>query len=62
MEVDKYHRHLLVNADPSISATQIIRRVKQNTTSSVWKEFHNYKKIIFGKRRLIGQTDILFHR
>lgn len=46
MESDKDHIHMLINYDPKISITQIIRRLKQQSTSTVWKNhkntLHNY--------------------
>ena len=39
MEIDKNHIHLLVDSVPNISVTQIVRKLKQESTVSVWKQF-----------------------
>lgn len=36
MEVDKDHIHLLVDYTPDVSVSQIVRLLKQMTTSAVW--------------------------
>ena len=36
MEVDKDHIHLLVDYSPNVSVAQIVRLLKQLTTSAVW--------------------------
>ena len=36
MEVDKDHIHLLVDYTPAVSVSQIVRLLKQMTTSAVW--------------------------
>ena len=36
MEVDKDHIHLLVDYSPNVSVAQIVRLLKQMTTSAVW--------------------------
>ena len=37
MKSDINHIHLLINYDPKISVTQIIRKLKQKTTYEIWK-------------------------
>ena len=39
MEVDNDHIHLLIDSVANISATQIVRKLKQESTISVWKQF-----------------------
>jgi len=51
MEVDKDHIHIMVNANPNVSATQIIRRIKQNTTFLIWNEFNDYLKKHYWKEK-----------
>lgn len=36
MEVDKDHIHLLVDYSPNVSVSQIVRLLKQVTTSKIW--------------------------
>ena len=44
MEVDQDHLHLMIDADPTVSISQIVRRLKQQTTSSLWKNHGDYLK------------------
>ena len=52
MEVDKDHIHLLVDYSPDISIVQIVRLLKQMTTTKVW--FQHRKELIkyFWKRHV----------
>jgi putative transposase len=50
MEVDKDHIHLLIDYTPNISVSQIIRLIKQVTTSRVWLE-HDLRQY-FWKRKV----------
>ena len=53
METDKDHLHMMVRSEPKLSPLQIVRRLKQMSTSAVWKKYgdllrHNfYKEHIF---------------
>lgn len=49
LETDKDHIHLLVNYEPKISLLSIVRRLKQETTFHVWKNFDLSKE--FWKER-----------
>jgi putative transposase len=51
VEVDGNHMHLLVDSTPEISATQIVRKLKQESTISVWKQFPQILKRHFWKER-----------
>ena len=44
MEVDQDHLHLMIDVDPSVSISQIVRRLKQQTTSTLWKKHSAYLK------------------
>lgn len=44
MEVDKDHLHLMIDADPTVSVSQIVRRLKQQTSSSLWNNHSEYLK------------------
>lgn len=52
-EVDKGHIHILVDYEPKVSILQIIRRLKQETTFTLWRLFeeklrkHYYKERTF---------------
>jgi len=37
METDKDHLHLLIDCEPTISATSIVSRLKQISTIRIWK-------------------------
>ena len=39
METDKDHIHMLVRYPPNISVSSIVRRLKQCSTLSLWKQF-----------------------
>lgn len=52
IEVDKDHMHPLIDSVPDISATQIVRKLKQEPTISVWKEFPLMLKQQFWKERM----------
>lgn len=39
METDKDHIHMLVRYSPNISVSSIVRRLKQCSTLSLWKQF-----------------------
>ena len=49
METDKDHIHLLIDYDPKVSVLQIVRRLKQETTSELWKVHDSYLKKHFWK-------------
>lgn len=38
METDKNHIHILVDIDPTVSATSIVSRIKQMSTDRIWKK------------------------
>lgn len=51
--VDKDHVHLVVKAKPSLSPLMIVRRLKQMTTTELWKtEEKHLKQYYWGKRKL----------
>ena len=37
METDKDHVHMLVDIDPTVSASSIVGRIKQMSTDRIWK-------------------------
>ena len=42
METDKDHIHLLVSYPPKISISSIVRKLKQESTTTLWKYFPVY--------------------
>jgi len=51
MEVDKNHLHLMVTSKPNLSPTQIIRKLKQESTIFMWKSFSKELKLYFWKEK-----------
>ena len=61
MEVDKDHIHMLISYPPNISVSSIVRRLKQYSTLSLWKQFPIMLTKQFWKDIIhFGATDILF--
>ena len=44
MELDTGHLHLMVMSKPNISPTQIVRKLKQESTIGIWRIFLNELK------------------
>lgn len=42
MEVDQDHLHLMIDSDPTLSISQIVRRIKQQTTAALWDNHRDY--------------------
>ena len=51
MEIDKNHSHLLISSFPNISAFAIVRRLKQESTFLIWKDFESLLQKYFWKER-----------
>lgn len=51
LEVDKDHLHLLVDANPNVSVLQIVRKLKQESTIAVWRQFAELLSKQFWKGR-----------
>ena len=50
METDRDHIHMLVDIDPTVSATSIVSRIKQMTTNRIWKQHkEDLKKHYWGE-------------
>ncbi|NWH06949.1 IS200/IS605 family transposase, partial [Desulfobacter latus] len=52
IEVDTDHIHLMIDSVPKLSVSQIVRRLKQQSTKKVWDAFpklekHFWKKKVF---------------
>ncbi len=56
MESDKDHLHILVDIPPTLSAFDVVHRIKQITTHGTYKLHRPFLKNIFGKRTHFGQT------
>ena len=49
METDKNHLHMMVRSEPKLSPLQIVRRLKQMSTSAVWKKYRDFLRRNFYK-------------
>lgn len=61
IETDKDHIHMLISYPPNISVSSIVRRLKQYSTLSLWKQLPIMLTKQFWKDIIhFGATDILF--
>ena len=44
IETDLDHIHFLISSTPSISVTQIVRKLKQESTVAIWNQFYSFLK------------------
>ena len=51
METDKDHLHMLASSEPKLSPLQIVRRLKQISTSVIWKKYENRLRHIFYREK-----------
>ena len=49
METDKDHLHMMVRSELKLSPLQIVRRLKQMSTSAVWKKYGDFLRHNFYK-------------
>lgn len=42
METDKDHIHMMVRSEPKLSPLQIVRRLKQMSTTAIWKKHRDF--------------------
>lgn len=49
METDKNHLHMMIRSEPKLSPLQIVRRLKQMSTSAVWKKYRDFLRHNFYK-------------
>lgn len=47
METDKDHIHMMICSKPKLSPLQIVRRLKQMSTTAIWKRHENYLRHVF---------------
>jgi putative transposase len=50
-ETDKNHIHFLIDYDPNISITQIVRHLKQITTIAFWRKHKDVLEKLYWKER-----------
>ena len=53
MEVDIDHIHFLIKSKPRYSISQLIRRLKRNSTIRAWKYYNNILKSYYWKEKTI---------
>lgn len=53
MEVDIDHIHFLIKSKPKYSVSQIIRRLKKNSTNQAWKYYNNILKNYYWKENTL---------
>lgn len=51
METDKDHLHMMVRSEPKLSPLQIVRRLKQMSTTDMWKKYGDFLRQNFYKER-----------
>ena len=49
MVTNKDHIHMMICSEPKLSPLQIVRRLKQMSTTAIWKRHENYLRHIFYK-------------
>ena len=47
METDKDHIRMMIRSEPKLSPPQIVRRLKQMSTTAIWKRHENYLRHMF---------------
>lgn len=49
LKTDKDHIHMMICSEPKLSPLQIIKRLKQMSTTAIWKRYENYLRHVFYK-------------
>ena len=60
MEADKDHIHYMIETDPTINLSNLVRTMKSYTTYHIWRYTKFICLNISGRKTHFGQTDILF--
>lgn len=42
METDKDHIHYMIETEPTLNLSDLVRTIKNYTTYHIWKKYHNY--------------------
>jgi putative transposase len=50
METDRDHIHLMIESVPKLSPLQIVRRLKQESTYRIWREYPQLQKSFWKER------------
>lgn len=51
MKTDKDHLHMMVRSEPKLSPLQIVGRLKQMSTTAIWKKHEHYLRHIFYREK-----------
>lgn len=49
METDKDHIHYMIETEPNINLSNLVRTMKSYTTYHIWRKYHNYLSKCFWK-------------
>ena len=52
IETDKDHIHYMIESEPNISLSDLVRTIKSYTTYHVWKQHGKYLSKHFGKEKM----------
>lgn len=53
METDQDHVHMLIGYCPSITVSEMVRQLKQDSTYQMWKVYEKYLKKQYWKKKIL---------
>ena len=53
---DGNHIHLVIRSKPSLSPSQIVRRLKQLSANALWKQEHSHLSKFYWKKRVLWSS------
>jgi len=53
MEIDRNHIHFLIDYEPKISITSIVRKLKQISTNKIWKSHSSFLHLYYWKEKTL---------
>lgn len=56
VETDKNHIHFMITYSPSVSVPAIVRKLKQETTYTIWKDFPNLHKVYWKEKTFCANS------
>ena len=60
METDKDHIHYMIESEPNINLSNLVRTIKSYTTYHVWKQHGKYLSKHFGKEKNVLDRRIFY--
>ena len=60
METDKDHIHYMIETEPNINLSNLVRTIKSYTTYHVWKQHGKYLSKHFGKEKNVLDRRIFY--